>query len=90
MTWQLILSWNGGKSSSPAVDAAPDEAWRVAEQSNTYTLVRDTDTIPAPGQIFVTNGVLALVDLAVVVDGKAVVGMPLPSGMLATLVLKSA
>lgn len=90
MSPQLVLSWNGGKSTSPAVDAAPNEAWRVAVQSDTYILVRDSDLIPAPGETLVTNDVLALVDLAVTVDGKPVVGMPLPSGKLAALVLKSA
>lgn len=89
MNWQLVITWNGGESSSPAVNVAPNEAWRVADDSGSYTFVPDDDTIPARGESVVTNGELVLVDISVISDGKPVVVMPLPSGMCAALALKA-
>jgi len=89
MTWQLVITWNEGESSSPAVDVAPNQGWRVADRFGEYVLVRDGDIIPARGETVVTNDAYVLLDLFVTSGGNPVVEMSLPSGMSAALALKA-
>ena len=87
MTWQLVITWNEGESSSPAVEVAPNEGWRIADRFGEYVLVRDDDVIPARGETVVCNDAYVLVDLFVTSGDTPVVEMPLPSGMCAALKL---
>ena len=89
MTWQLVITWNEGQSTSPVVDVAPNEGWRVADRFGEYVLVRDEDVVPSPGEFVVSNDAYVLVDLFVTSRGEPVVEMPLPSGMCAALALKA-
>lgn len=84
---QLIIAWNDGLSSSPAVDIAPDQGWRVAEDSGSYVLVRDEDVKPVPGETLVVNGVFVAFVLIVNVIGAPVVVTSLPASESAALAL---
>lgn len=88
MNWQIVITWNDGETSSPAIAASPNQAWQVADRSGTYTLERDDDAMPPPGETIVTNDVLATFLLEVTMDGQPAIAVPLASSMRVALALR--